>query len=125
MNQKDAVVKAVRAVLPNMVMHKDIALVMLTKDQLENIKYQIGHGILDGSIEYSKDRTNTAEVMSYARSMVMNHLKKAKELNGGQVYGGSTTASTAQKIVNPEKALSGIDMEHLPTELKEFVKTIV
>ena len=122
--QKDAVVKAVKTLLPGFLPYRDIALVMLTKDQLEAIKMSIGNDILYSVIEYSKDRTNRAEVVSYARSMVMNHLKKCKELNGNQTYSTNPTPTTA-KEKTVDKTIAGINMEILPEELQDFVKTLV
>jgi|ERR1051325_62568 hypothetical protein len=118
--QKKAVVDAVQVLLPNFNLYKDIALVMLTKDQLEDIKRNIGLRIISGDVEYSKDRTNNAEVMAYARSMVMNHLKKAKELNGNAVYGGGTAkpSPTAPKNHFP------LNKELLTDELKDYVEEL-
>ena len=119
--QKQAVVEAVRTMLPNFNLYKDIALVMLTASQLENLKHIIAQGIVLGAIEYSKDNTNGAEVRTYARSMVMNHLKKAKELNGNQVYGvGPAVVQSKQS-----RASTAVTMDILPEDLKAFVETLV
>lgn len=119
--QKQAVVEAVQRMLPNLNLYKDIALVMLTQNQLESLKHEIGQGIYLGSIEYGKDRGNGPEVFSYARSMVMNHLKKAKELNGNQIYGvGPAVVQSKQP-----KAAKGLNMDLLPEDLKTFVGTLV
>ena len=121
--QKDAVVAQVRAALgSSFTPYKDIALVMLSKLQLENIKREIGYEIMNGSIEYSKNKTAYDEVKAYARSMVMNHLKKARELNGNQVYGVS---ASEVKVRSDVKALSGINMSLLPEDVKEFVNSLV
>ena len=93
---------------------------MLTKNQLEDIKQNIGLRIGSGEIEYSKDRCNFAEVMAYARSMVMNHLKKAKELNSNQIYGVGSTTQTKQL-----KVPVSLDETILSDDLKALVKTLV
>ena len=119
--QKRSVVEAVQMMLPNFNLYKDIALVMLTKDQLESLKLEIGQRIFNGTIEYGKDRANKAEVFAYARSMTMNHLKKARELNGNQIYGvGPVTSQPKQS-----KTIATINMDLLSDELKAFVKSIV
>jgi hypothetical protein len=120
--QKEAVVAAVKGNLPSFIPYKNIALVMLTADQLEHIKTAIAVNIQNGLIEYSKDPTNRSEVVPYARSMVMNHLKKAKELNGNSVYG---SRSTGPKLAKPSKVLAGIDQSILSADLKEFINTLV
>jgi hypothetical protein len=120
--QKEAVVEIIKQMLPHFKPFKDIALVMLTKQQLESLKHQIGQGIYLGQIEYSKDSGNGAEVHAYARSMVMNHLKKARELNGNQIYGskGNVVQSSRE-----EKKMSTLNIDILPEDLKAFVKTLV
>lgn len=116
--QKEAVVEAVKAMLPHFKPYKDVALVMLSHQQLESIKQQIGHGIHIGVIEYSK--ANSGEAFAYARSMVMNHLKKARELNGNQVYGAPQGV-----IQSKEKVPSELNLDILPDDLKAYVKTLV
>ena len=120
--QKEAVVEAILACLPAFNKGSDIALMQLTSDQLEDIKSSIALGIQGGLIEYSKDASDYNEVRTYARSMVMNHLKKARELNGGVTYGKTITQVKTETKV---KALSGINMDLLPDDLKEAVRNLV
>jgi hypothetical protein len=120
--QKEAVVELVKACLPNFHPYKDIALISLSKDMLESIKYQVGCDIVHGNVEYGKDRGNHNEVMAYARSMVMNHLKKARELNGNQVYGKTSAVVQSSK---QEKKLSTLNIDILPDDLKAYVKKLV
>ena len=127
--QKEAVIQEVLTHLPTFQKYVDNAILKLSDAQLEAIKTSIYSGILAGNIEYGKDKTNLAEVRTYARSMVMNHLKKAKELNGGHSYvsnpsGGS--GSTPRTVRVKEKiAPKGVNPDLLPEDLKEFVKTLV
>lgn len=119
--QKKAVVEIVQQMLPNFNLYKDIALVMLTKTQLESLKAEVGYGILSGAIEYGKNINSPGEVNAYARSMVMNHLKKAKELNGNQIYGVGPAVVQSKT----SKAITAIDMDILSDDLKAFVNTLV
>ncbi len=127
--QKEAVVTEVMSNLPNFVKYKDNALLLLSSSQLEDVKKAIQTGITTGQIEYSKDPTNAAEVRSYARSMVMNHLKKAKELNGGHAYISNPSSSGASSSpvvrVKAKVAPKGVNPDLLTEELKEYVKTLV
>lgn len=129
LGQKEAVIAEVLLQLPTFQKYVDNAILLLSAAQLEHIKAAIQTGILLGNIEYSKDNTNGAEVRSYARSMVMNHLKKAKELNGGHSYvsnNASTSNSTPRTVRVKEKiAPKGVNPDLLPEDLKEFVKTLV
>lgn len=127
--QKEAVIASVKAQLPNFQPRIDNAILLLSNAQLEAVKADIVAGIAGGTIEYSKDITNSAEVRTYGRSMVMNHLKKAKELNGGHSYvsaAPSDSDKTPRTIRVKEKlAPKGVNPDLLPEELKEFVKTLV
>jgi hypothetical protein len=128
-SQKDAVVEQVKAHLPNFKPFVDKAIVVLTSSQLESIKAIIYRDLADGTIEYSKDKTNLAEVRAYARSLVMNHIKKAKELNGNLVPTVSSDPSTrtprATMTKGPAIAPKGVDVSLLSEELKEYVKLLV
>lgn len=119
--QKDAVVELVRHKLPNFMPYKDIALILLSKDQLESIKAEIAHGIMSGTIDYGKTLVRH-EVIAYARSMTMNHLKKARELNGNQVYGKSVTDLRQDETA---RKLASVDLQNLPEELQTYIKGIV
>ena len=128
MGQKEAVIAEVLIHLPNFVKGKDNAILLLSNQQLEIIKSTIYGSIITGVIEYSKDKTNLAEVRTYARSMVMNHLKKAKELNGGAVLvtSSSTSDPTPRTVrVKEVRGPKGVNLDLLPPELAEFAKTLV
>jgi len=126
--QKEAVIMEVKSILPNFIPFQNKAILMLSNPQLEVIKTRIAGGIAAGTIEYSKDPSHHAEVVSYARSMVMNHLKKAKELNGGLSYtpnsvsSGSATPSVSRS--KEKSAPKGVDLDLVPEELKDFVKSL-
>jgi hypothetical protein len=120
--QKQAVVDEVLAALPGFNKGVDNALSMLTTAQLESIKSNICTGILNGQIEYSKDLTNKSEVISYGRSMVMNHLKKSSDLTGPKV---DTTISGYRSIkVKTDLAPKGVDLNLLPEDLREYAKSL-
>ena len=127
--QKESVVDQVLLQLPTFQKYTDNAILVLSNQQLEDIKANIFNGIINGVIEYGKDPNNHAEARSYARSMVMNHLKKAKELNGGNSYISNSTSSSSSssKTIRVKAAIApkGVNPELLTEELKEFVKSLV
>jgi hypothetical protein len=131
--QKEAVIEEVLLTLPGFTKYSDNAILTLTEGQLEVIKNNIFNGIINQTIEYGKDPNNHSEARTYARSMVMNHLKKAKELNGGHTYTNSTNTTTSgntQGITRPVRtkvkiAPKGVNPDLLTEELQEFVKTLV
>lgn len=129
MGQKEAVVQQVLAHLPTFQKYIDNAILKLSNTQLEAIKTAISTEIILGNIEYSKDKNNFAEVRTYARSMVMNHLKKAKALNGGHSFlsNPSLSGTTAPRTIRVKERIApkGVNPDLLPEELKEFVKSLV
>lgn len=126
--QKQFVIEMVEKVIPGFVKGSDNALKLLSAEQLEEIKTVTTGSISSGGVEYSKDRSNWAEVRLYARSMVMNHLKKAKELNGGLSVVG-TSAGGQNRLNRPEKVTLAkdpdIDYTILPEDLASFVRNLV
>lgn len=129
LGQKAAVIQEVMAQLPTFNQGTDNAILLLSSAQLEAVKASIQAGISAGTIEYSKNINDAAEVRTYARSMVMNHLKKAKELNGGRNYipatsDGSQPAKTVRVKAKPDVP-KGVNIDLVPDELKEFVKSLL
>jgi len=140
--QKEAVIEQVELELgSNFVKYQTNAILVLSSTQLESIKNNIFTGILQGQIKYSKDVNNVSEVRTYARSMVMNHLKKAKELNGGYTYqpNDNTSSNVSSNNVSDNSvsctprsvrtkvkiAPKGVNPDLLTEELREFAKTLV
>lgn len=114
-SQKEAVVNFTLKILECTTFKSgvDNALTYLTNLDLEKIKDQVYNGIMAGQIQYGK-ALSSAEVRSYSRSVTMNHLKKAKELNGG------VTKTTTQAVSKgPKPAKSIINLSSIPTDLKE------
>lgn len=86
LSQKDAVVKEVKAILGSSFNSASPARDQLSDDQLKTIRANITNGIMNGLIEFKKDTFTEEEVSRYVSGMVSNHLRKAKELNGGETY---------------------------------------
>ena len=86
MTQKEAVVNQVKSVLGSTFNEGIPAKDQLTDDQLKTIKSNITFGILNGTIDFKKDTKDENEISRYVSGMVSNHLRKAKELNGGDTY---------------------------------------
>ena len=123
-SQKKAVIDEVLVQLPNFVKFKDKAILALNNAQLEAVKTAVAYGIQNGDIEYSKPLTNTHEVRAYARSMVMNHIKKAKELNGNMVPGQSGVGGAkAVKLKDPTP--KGVDLTLLPEDFQQYLRKLL
>lgn len=90
-SQKDSVVNEVKAVLGSNFNSSTPAREQLSDDQLKIIKDNIVSGIISGSIDYKKETTDEKEVARYVAGMVSNHLRKAKDLNGGSSYAPQST----------------------------------
>lgn len=124
-SQKAFVVETVKQVLgTTFTPYVDKALLKLSNAQLEEVKRLTAVAIMNSTVEYSKSRTELSEVNTYARSMVMNHLKKAKELNGNLVFASNGTKTVATKVAK-EETPKGIDLSLLPADLKEYVSKLV
>lgn len=85
-SQKQAVVNGVKHVLGTSFNPSVSARDQLSDDQLSLVKSYVVNQITSGFVEYSKDVSDSKEVSKYVSGMVSNHLRKAKELNGGETY---------------------------------------
>jgi hypothetical protein len=85
-SQKQSVVNAVSQVLGSSFDPAVPARDQLSDAQLTSVKSFVTSAIMSGSVEYSKDISDEKEVAKYVSGMVSNHLRKAKELNGGATY---------------------------------------
>ena len=85
-SQKDAVVNEVRSLLGPKYDPSRPSKELLTSNQIYTIRDNIIKDIVAGKVGYSGPTNNTAELNRYVYGMICNHLKKAKELNGGLTY---------------------------------------
>jgi transcription termination factor NusB len=90
-SQKQSVVDAVTQVLGGSFNATIPAREQLSDDQLSEVKSLVASAIAGGKVEYSKDFSDEKEVFKYVSGMVSNHLRKAKELNGGSTYAPQST----------------------------------
>jgi hypothetical protein len=124
-SQKAFVVDKVKEILgSSFTPFQDKALLVLTNVQLEQVKSDTFRAILSGAIEYGKDLQQQVEVRTYARSMVMNHLKKAKELNGNLVFSTEGSKTIATKVIK-DPTPKGVDLSLLPEDLRSYVSKLV
>ncbi len=86
-SQKEAVVNAVSKILgKSFVKGSTNVKETLTEDQLTELRETIFKGVKSGDITYNKDLADDKAVRRYVNGMIDNHLRKAKELNGGTKY---------------------------------------
>lgn len=94
MKQKDAVVIAVTKVLgEDFTVGTTVVKDVITKDQKSEVRGIVLQGILDGEVAYNKDLADEKAIGRYVNSMVDNHFRKAKELNGGSTYRPASTGT--------------------------------
>lgn len=91
MSQKDAVVSEVKAILGSSFDPSQPAREQLSDEQLKTIKSNIVSNILNGSVDFKKETTDEKEIARYVSGMVSNHLRKSKDLNGGNSYSPQST----------------------------------
>lgn len=106
-SQKQAVVDGVKGVLGSNFDPSVPAKQQLSSSQISSIRDTIVSGITAGSVVYKGDNTNTAKVKSYVSGLISNHLRKAKELNGGSGYTPSQKRPSGKKdsVVSELKTL--------------------
>lgn len=119
--QKEAVVNFVKEALGDD-FGKAAALNALSPQQLRDVKARIASGIMGGTISYGKNPADVKEVTSYASSMTMNHLKKARELNGGSIGSSSITKSISRKTAAQRR---GIVVDNMPDYLKTMTESLL
>lgn len=90
-SQKDSVVNEVKSILGSSFDASTPAREQLSNDQLKTVKSNIVAGIIAGSVDFKKETTDEKEISRYVSGMVSNHLRKAKELNGGTPYNPQST----------------------------------
>ena len=90
-SQKESVVNEVKSILGSNFNPSMPAREQLSDDQLKTVKSNIVAGIVSGSVEFKKETTDEKEIARYVSGMVSNHLRKAKELNGGNTYSPQST----------------------------------
>lgn len=123
-SQKDAVVQAVKNQLGGRYdASKDCSLVLTQVDR-QSVVLKIVEGISGGTIVYSKDAANRQEIQKYASGLVSNHLRKAKELNGGVGY--SINTSTKKAPVNKDARLFALNklLSVLTPGTKDYEDTV-
>jgi hypothetical protein len=123
-SQKDAVINAVASILGDRFEPGINARELLSAEEITSVKNTVSNGILNGSVSFSKDVSDEKAVRRYVAGLVDNHLRKAKELNGGVKYAATTTrgprANKAAKTTS-KSSNNGIDMSVLPTDLQDVL----
>lgn len=94
LKQKEAVVNAVISVLgDNFVPGTTVVKETVSKDQKSEIRGIVLKGILSGEVGFNGSLEDEKAVARYVNSMVDNHFRKAKELNGGSTYKPTNTGT--------------------------------
>lgn len=97
-SQKQAVIDAVMDVMGStFVSGQTNVKSLITQDQLTLVRQKVYDGIVAGKVAYNKDLSDTKTISRYVAGMVDNHLRKAKELNGGNQYKPSPTGTKSSK----------------------------
>ena len=87
MKQKDLIVKLVKDILGDTFVPKETVVKdVITKEQRKLLKNSIIDAIQDGTVNYSKDRTDINAVKKYAANVINNYFRKSLELNGNSPY---------------------------------------
>lgn len=94
LKQKEAVVNAVISVLgEDFTSGTTIVTDIITKEQKSEIRKIVFEGIMNGEVGFNGSLEDDKAVARYVNSMVDNHFRRAKELNGGKTYKPSSTGT--------------------------------
>jgi hypothetical protein len=96
-SQKQAVVNAVQTVLGAKYTNGTAVKTIITKDELNEVRQLVFEGIKANTISLNKTYTDDTLLRRYVNGMVDNHLRKAKELNGGSSYSPSAKRGSSKK----------------------------
>jgi hypothetical protein len=100
-SQKQAVVNAISKVLGSSFISGSTAVKsILTSDQLKQVRTLVFDGIKNGDVQINKSYDDSG-LQRYVNGMVDNHLRKAKELNGGTSYRPSSTRAS-KNVKDPQ-----------------------
>lgn len=129
MKQKDAVINEVVKVLAadgiTFNVGVDRATSLLTPQQIAKVRASVTEAIINGTVVYSQDVSDANRVAKYVAGMVSHHLRKAKELNGGEAVkftnGESVHVKTVAKAVSHKKLKKLKNVESLPQDLKDYI----
>jgi hypothetical protein len=125
-SQKQAVVNEVMNVLGTNFDPATPAKQQLTPAHLKTIKDNLVTGITNGTIKYNKDSSNVKEVSSYVPGLLSNHLRKAKELNGGIKYGPKTKKTVNESYsADPTVKLLQEKLETLDAGSPQYQNTMM
>ena len=96
----------------------------ITSEELKQIRDEVLQGIIRGDVAYNKTTVDINIVRKYVNGMVSNHMRKAKELNGGTPYKSTKTGTKRDtKLLNLNRLLVNFTKgtpEH--TEIKEAIE---
>lgn len=97
-SQKQAVIDAVKDSMGSaFVSGQTNVKALITAEQLTEVRQKVYEGIVSGKVAYNKELTDTKTISRYVAGMIDNHLRKAKELNGGNQYKPSPTGTKSVK----------------------------
>lgn len=105
-SQKQAVIDAISTVLGNSFVSGETNVrEVLTSEQLEQVRDLVANGILNGDVTFGKDTSDADDVRRYVNGMIDNHIRKAKELNGGSKYVAAKTRGPRDEQLSTLKKL--------------------
>lgn len=119
-SQKQAVISAVANELgSSFVSGQTNVRELLTDAQIDSIRSTVLEGVLSGSVTFGKDLTDVKAVKRYINGMIDNHIRKARELNGGNKYVATNSRGPrTEKAAKTSSRASNIDISVLPPELR-------
>jgi len=99
-SQCQAVIDAVSTILGDTFVEGETnAKKVLTSEQLSSVADEVTNGIMGGTVSFGKATEDEKSVRNYVVSMISNHLRKSKKLNGGTAYNPSSTGRGSRDMI--------------------------
>jgi len=122
-SQKQAVVDGVKNLLGSSYDPSQPVKNQLTSTQLTSLRDSVVGDIASGVVAYKGIISDMPKVKAYVSSLISNHFRKAKELNGGTSYSPATTKTTANSS-NPKTPKTKVKNDQVLSDLKVLLSTL-
>lgn len=121
-SQKQAVIDGIKNLLGSSYDPSQPVKDQIKPIQLTALKNSISNDIAAGLIAYKGVTSDAPKVKSYVSSLISNHMRKAKELNGGSAY--VPTTSRPASTGNTKVAKGKVKNDQVLSDLKVLLSTL-
>jgi hypothetical protein len=121
-SQKQAVVDGIKNLLGSSYDPSQSVKNQITSTQMVFLRDSIVNDIVSGVVAYKGATSDMPKVKSYVSSLISNHIRKAKELNGGSSYSPAFTKNTSSSTNKTTKGK--VKNDQVLSDLKVLLSTL-